>query len=493
MKTREPVDALLLKARSLHRAGNKKMAAEVYRAVLHIAPHDLEANFYLGLHVGGNGQHDVSDFERGNSLKADGKLEEAAKCYKRAITLNPDFAEAHNNLGAVLLEQGHHNEAAAAFHRALAINPVYAEALNNLAFGLHKSGNFRRAVEMYRRAVSIKPNYAEAYSNLGVALAGLGSLEEAIAAYQRAIELQPDFAETYHHLGAALCERGSVTKGYSYYLRAAELTYSAYLALPSSPHKKGHDQEQRDHRMMSSASSFESCFHIEGGEKIEGPSMNAERDISAIESAWLQRQPQIVVIDDFLTIDALDRLRRFCWGSTIWRESFDDGYLGSRPESGFACPLLAQIAEELPGTYPAIFSDHPLIYSWSFKYDSRLNGTKIHADFARVNVNFWLTPDDANMDPNSGGLIVWDTATPADWTFDKYNLGEKAIRSFLASKGARSIRIPYRANRAVIFNSDLFHETDKMVFKDGYTNRRINVTFLYGWRQATMGSDIPRS
>ena len=43
--------------------------------------------------------------------------------------------------------------------------------------------------------------------------------------------------------------------------------------------------------------------------------------------------------------------------------------------------------------------------------------------------------------------------------------------------------VPYRANRAVIFDSDLFHETDVISFKPGYENRRINVTLLFGRRQ----------
>ena len=47
---------------------------------------------------------------------------------------------------------------------------------------------------------------------------------------------------------------------------------------------------------------------------------------------------------------------------------------------------------------------------------------------------------------------------------------------------ATSVTVPYRANRAVIFDSDLFHETDTIRFKDGYENRRINVTLLYGRR-----------
>ena len=45
----------------------------------------------------------------------------------------------------------------------------------------------------------------------------------------------------------------------------------------------------------------------------------------------------------------------------------------------------------------------------------------------------------------------------------------------------------YRANRAVIFDSDLLHQTDKIRFKEGYSSRRINVTLLYGERDRTPG------
>jgi len=42
--------------------------------------------------------------------------------------------------------------------------------------------------------------------------------------------------------------------------------------------------------------------------------------------------------------------------------------------------------------------------------------------------------------------------------------------------------IPYNENRVVLFNSNLIHETDKYEFKEGYENRRINVTMLFGRR-----------
>ena len=57
-----------------------------------------------------------------------------------------------------------------------------------------------------------------------------------------------------------------------------------------------------------------------------------------------------------------------------------------------------------------------------------------------------------------------------------------ATYQFLADSGASSLRIPYRCNRAAIFDSDLFHRTDDFRFRPGYANRRVNVTLLYGER-----------
>ena len=118
----------------------------------------------------------------------------------------------------------------------------------------------------------------------------------------------------------------------------------------------------------------------------------------------------------------------------------------------------------------------------AYKYDSQLEGIKIHADFAAVNVNFWLTPDTANCDPASGGLRVYKVKAPNEWSFRKYNTDVEAMESFVSASGNEPLIVPYRQNRAVIFDSDLFHCTDNLDFKSGYENRRINVTMLFGDR-----------
>jgi hypothetical protein len=229
--------------------------------------------------------------------------------------------------------------------------------------------------------------------------------------------------------------------------------------------------------------SYNRLWHVAPAAEITAGAVNPALDRAAIEADYAGRTPGITWIDGFLTPEALASLRRFCLQSTVWfRNDYTNGYLGAFGEDGFICPLLLQIGRELPRRLPGIFGDRPLLKVWAFKYGERRDGIGLHADFAAVNVNFWITPDDANLDPESGGLMVWDKEAPADWDFRTYNVDQDTMRRFIAESGAKAHRIPHRQNRAVIFNSDLIHATDTIRFRPGYENRRINITFLYGER-----------
>ncbi len=132
---------------------------------------------------------------------------------------------------------------------------------------------------------------------------------------------------------------------------------------------------------------------------------------------------------------------------------------------------------------PNVFGDHRLNQAWGYKYNTHPQGIKEHADFAAVNTNFWITPDEANEDPDSGGLVVWDKPAPMDWTFAQFNQDQEGLRKFLESENAERIVFPHRQNRVVIFNSNLVHMTDTLHFRPGYENHRINVTLLFGDRK----------
>ena len=83
--------------------------------------------------------------------------------------------------------------------KALELEPDYAEAHNNLGITLKSQSKLDAAVAAYRKAVELKPDYAEAHSNLGNALVQQGKLDEAVAAYDEAIALQPDYATAHYN------------------------------------------------------------------------------------------------------------------------------------------------------------------------------------------------------------------------------------------------------------------------------------------------------
>jgi tetratricopeptide (TPR) repeat protein len=494
-----------------HRAGRLDEAERLYRLILQTEPRQPDVNHNLGavlaqrgrlaealphLKLAVEGRPGAGKYWSAclETMQALGAREEMAALYQKLVALQPALAPAHFNLGNTLKDLGRLDEAVDSYRATLKLKPDFAPAHNNLGNVRKLQGRLDDAAASYRAAIAADPGLADAHFNLGNVLEQKGALGEAEACYRKVLTLVPAHPTVNRHLGAVLLELGRTSEGLEAFARHAMATYGpAVPAAPtsSSPHKDKHDAEQRAY-LKSNGPGDETLaidtLRIDSGERLAGPAIHQGNDAAAIGAAWRDSRPQIVVIDNLLTAEGLAALRRLCLGSTFWRESFPSGYLGAVPPHGFAAPLLAQVGEELAATYPEIFRGHPLLQLWAFKYDSSLKGINLHADFAAVNVNFWITPDEANLDPEHGGLVIWDKAAPLDWDFDKYNNDETAMRDYLAQAGAKAITVPYRANRAVIFDSDLFHETDRIAFREGYENRRINVTFLYGWRATDRGN-----
>ena len=70
---------------------------------------------------------------------------------------------------------------------------------------------------------------------------------------------------------------------------------------------------------------------------------------------------------------------------------------------------------------------------------------------------------------------------PEDWAFADYNAGKNVpkMKKFLSENKSVEQVVEYKENRAIIFNSKLFHATNTFNFNDKYEDRRINITFLY--------------
>ncbi len=105
-------------------------------------------------------------------------------CYEQALRLQPDFAEAYNNLGVVRARQGKLNEAIACYEQALQLRPDYAEASNNLGNSLENRGQYDEALACYEQALRLRPDYAEAYWNRTLAWLLRGDWDRGWPAYE---------------------------------------------------------------------------------------------------------------------------------------------------------------------------------------------------------------------------------------------------------------------------------------------------------------------
>ena len=95
-------------------------------------------------------------------------------------------AQDYYKSGLMLAEEGREAEAAKAFRQALGIRPDWAEAHSLLGSILSRAGNFAEAEAELRKAVTLKPDYAEGWNFLGEFLKGRGKEQEAQEAFKKA-------------------------------------------------------------------------------------------------------------------------------------------------------------------------------------------------------------------------------------------------------------------------------------------------------------------
>ena len=184
----------------------------------------------------------VDFYNQGRELQLSGKLIAAEQVYRKAIKKQPDFVEAHNNLGNVLVDLEQLVEATRAYRKAVDLKPDHPMLLNNLGNALQLQGENDKAIKWLNKALDKDPNYGDACNNLGHAFSDLGDIEQAVIAFRKAIKLNPDNEIAYRDLA-----KNHKFSEYDDELRAIETFYN----------KPGISSEQKMHLAFGLGKAYE--------------------------------------------------------------------------------------------------------------------------------------------------------------------------------------------------------------------------------------------
>jgi tetratricopeptide (TPR) repeat protein len=137
-------------------------------------------------------------------------LAEAVGHLRESLRLNPNDAEAHNNMGGVFQRMGKFEEAIEEHQEALPLNPQLVEARYNIGVCDQALNRMEEARTQYAEAIRAQPDYAMAHYNLGTTLTAIGRLDEAEAEFKEALRLTPEFALAHDGLGFVLLRSGRI-------------------------------------------------------------------------------------------------------------------------------------------------------------------------------------------------------------------------------------------------------------------------------------------
>lgn len=194
----------------LQSAGDHPAAAEEWRRVHELLPHDFLPDYQLGRLLSLLGEKTEAEaqlrmavklrpsltegwIELGNVLAAQHKFSEALANYGIAQTQRPSDAQIIFRIGKVHALQGDHARAMEFYRDSVQLNPANWEAHYELAGELDAVGQLDAALTEFSAAAQLNPKYSRARFNLGVLLAKHQRLDEAQREFEETLRLEPGY------------------------------------------------------------------------------------------------------------------------------------------------------------------------------------------------------------------------------------------------------------------------------------------------------------
>jgi len=142
-----------------------------------------------------------------------GKLDAAISFYEKAISIKPEYVDAHYNLGSVNHKLGRLDAAVKSYKKVVTISPDYAVIHNNKILSViyfFSKGLIPQAIDVLEELIKGSPNDALLFNMTGGCYASQGKTNLAIKFYEKALILKPDYAIPQHMLNSL---QGNTSKG----------------------------------------------------------------------------------------------------------------------------------------------------------------------------------------------------------------------------------------------------------------------------------------
>ncbi|HEX6728869.1 MAG TPA: tetratricopeptide repeat protein [Pyrinomonadaceae bacterium] len=123
-----------------------------------------------------------------------GDVSSAITAYLESITLEPNSAEIHLNLGHAYLTSKKDKDAVKSFKEAVRLNPELKEAYYGLGFVSFRLARFKEAMEAFKKATELSPDMAKAHYGLALVYQELGKLDLLVQEQRLLQRLDPKLA-----------------------------------------------------------------------------------------------------------------------------------------------------------------------------------------------------------------------------------------------------------------------------------------------------------
>jgi tetratricopeptide (TPR) repeat protein len=132
-----------------------------------------------------------------------GQTDKAIRIFEELLTIDPNNAEAYNQIGYFYGFRGDYDKAVEAFKRYQFIATDSANPFDSLGEIQAYSGRYNEALENLNRALAMKPDFVDSVKNIAVVHEGRGEYSKAIETYERAVDMVDDSKRQRDYLGRA--------------------------------------------------------------------------------------------------------------------------------------------------------------------------------------------------------------------------------------------------------------------------------------------------